>query len=51
MENALLSGGAARDIGTKGTAKKRRSANPESKAKKKKMEKLVGWGEVSDLQS
>ena len=44
MENALLSGGAAWDIGTKGTAKKRRSANPESKAKKKKMENLVGWG-------
>ena len=43
MENALLNGGAACDIGTKGAAKKRKSAKTEIKAKKK-------WGEVSDLE-
>ena len=43
MENALLNGGEACDIGTKGAAKKRKSAKTEIKAKKK-------WGEVSDLE-
>ena len=50
-ENALLNGGAAWDKGSKGTVKKRKPAKTESKPKKRKMEKLVGWGEVTDLES
>ena len=50
MENALLEGGAAWDIGVKGIAKKRKTAKGESRAKKSKTEKLVGWGEVTDME-
>ena len=51
MENALLNGDAAWHIGSKGTVKKRKPDKTESKPKKRKMEKLVGWGEVTDLES
>ena len=44
MENTLLEGGAALNIGPKGIAKKRKTTKGESKAKKRRMEKLVGWG-------
>ena len=46
-----MEGGAAWDIGTKGAAKKRKTEKTESKSKKRKMEKLVGWGEVTDIES
>ena len=50
MENALLEGGAAWDIGVKEAAKKRKTAKGESRSKKRKMEKFGGWGEVTDLE-
>ena len=49
-EGALLNGGAAWDISEKGLAKKRKSEVKGRRPKKRKLEKLVGWGEDDDLE-
>ena len=45
-ERALLEGGAAWDISSKGGAKKRKPLDSKRKPKKRKLELLVGWGKV-----
>ena len=47
-EGALLTGGTAWDIGGKGTAKNRKSEVKGRRPKKRKLEKLIGWGEGDD---
>jgi hypothetical protein len=41
MDNTLKKGG---------TAKKRKKTHGESKSKKRKLEKLVDWGEVTEME-
>jgi hypothetical protein len=48
MENALLRGGAAWDIGSKSRNEKRVKVQTGRKAKKAKLEKLVGWEEAGE---
>ena len=50
-EETLLQGGAAWDISKKGGATKRKGTDKGRKSKKRKLEKLVGWGEDADEES